>query len=88
MSNSDRIACESKSGQVDPIKDEKGCIKEYKCYTQEQLVEQMIERTQRPGCPINNNVKNKLLECRKNNKPNFSSTYDNNGCTIDITNCR
>ena len=56
--------------------------------TQEELIDQSITRTQRPGCAINPAVKSKLLDCRKNNMPNFDVTqYDNNGCSIDVT-CR
>lgn len=84
---SERIACESKGGEIQQISDEKGCVKEYKCRTQEEIVEGMIRRTQRPDCAINTGVKKKLLDCRKNKKYNFDSTYDNSGCITDVT-CR
>jgi hypothetical protein len=88
LSQSAQTDCRTKSGQIEAIREENGCIKEYNCMTQEDLIDQSITRTQRPGCAINPAVRTKLLDCRKNNMPNFDVTqYDNNGCSIDVT-CR
>lgn len=87
-SESARRECGLNSGQMETIKDEKGCVKEQKCVTQKEIVEQSISRTQRPGCSINSEVKKKLLNCRKKNQPNFDVTrYDENGCSQEIV-CR
>jgi hypothetical protein len=85
-SPSERTACNSKSGEINAVNDEKGCIKEYKCFTKEQLVEQAISRVQRPGCQINQDAKNKMMKCYKNGQFNFDNNkYDNNGCLLDVT---
>lgn len=84
----EKTACAVKGGQLEQQRTEKGCIKEYKCLTQEEIVNQAISNMQRPGCPVNQVVKNKMLSCRKNNQPNFSiSNYDESGCALSVT-CR
>ncbi len=84
----ERSACDSKGGQIEQQRTEQGCIKEYKCLTQEEIAVEGISRMQRPGCPINDKVKNEVLDCRKNNQPNFNITnYDGNGCALDVS-CR
>lgn len=84
----ERSACASKGGQIEQQRTEKGCVTGYKCFTQEEIVNEGIARMQRPGCPINQDVKNKLLGCRKNNQPNFDVTkYDEGGCALSVS-CR
>lgn len=88
LSQSAQAECNSKSGRIDSVREDNGCLKEYKCLTQEDLVEQSLMRTQRSDCAINPAVRTKLLDCRKNNMANFDVTkYDNNGCSLDIA-CR
>lgn len=84
----ERISCTARGGQIEQQRTEEGCITEYKCLTQEEIVNEAMSRMQRPGCSINQAVKNKLLSCRKNNQPNFDiSNYDENGCALSVT-CR
>jgi hypothetical protein len=81
-------ACNGQGGQVEPTNDEAGCVTEYKCLTQGEQVERSMSNAQRPGCGFNQAVKNKLLECRRLNKPNFDTTkYDGEGCLADVA-CR
>jgi hypothetical protein len=88
FSDSDRRACNGKGGQVQSVNDESGCNTGYKCLSQEELAEQAIGRTQPPNCTVNPAVKQKLVDCRKQNKQNYDPIrYDDNRCLMDIT-CR
>jgi hypothetical protein len=88
LPQSAQTECRAKSGQIESTRDTNGCLIEYRCLTQEDLVDQSIMRTQRPDCMINPAVKAKLLDCRKNNMQNFDVTqYDDNGCSVDVM-CR
>lgn len=80
--------CNSKGSQIEPVVDDNGCFTEYKCMSQEDLAERSINNMQRPGCGVNPAVKQKVVQCRKQNMPNFDTTqYDNGGCMLDIV-CR
>ncbi|MCX6742803.1 MAG: hypothetical protein NT116_01045 [Candidatus Parcubacteria bacterium] len=84
----ERNSCAARGGQIEQQRTEQGCVTEYKCLTQEEIVSESMSRMQSPGCSINQAVKNKLLSCRKNNQPNFDiSKYDENGCALSAT-CR
>ncbi|MDD4271676.1 MAG: hypothetical protein PHF50_02635 [Patescibacteria group bacterium] len=84
----EKTACAARGGQFDQQRTEQGCITEYKCLTQEEIVSQSISNMQRPGCPINQAVLDQALKCRKNNQPNFSiSNYDESGCALSLA-CR
>lgn len=88
LSDYQRRSCESKAGEVKAVTDDRGCIKEYKCFSRDELIEQSISSAQRPGCGINPEVKKKLIACREKNQPNYDPIkYDENGCLLDIQ-CR
>jgi hypothetical protein len=87
-SDAQRRGCETGAGEVQAVTDEKDCITAYRCFTQDELVEQSISRVQRPGCGIDPGVKSKLLACRKNDQMNYDTIeYDEGGCLLDIR-CR
>jgi hypothetical protein len=87
-SQAEKISCSAKGGNFESDSDEQGCIREYKCLTEIERAETEISKFQNPSCQINQNVLNKYLQCRKNNKPNLEQTgYDDKGCLTDI-NCR
>ena len=87
-SQAEKISCNSKKGNFENDFDSQGCIKEYKCLTEIEKANAEISKMQNPSCQINQNVLNKYLQCRKNNKPNFEQTgYNDQGCLTDI-NCR
>lgn len=84
----ERTACNAKAGQIEQQRTEQGCITEYKCLTQEEIIDNRLSQMQRPGCAIDAAIKSKLLGCRKNNQPNFDVTnYDESGCAISVS-CR
>jgi hypothetical protein len=85
----ERSACEAGGkARIETETDDKGCVIKYKCMAELDQVKDALNRTQRPGCSINQTVLNKYFACRKNNQPNFEPTkYDEGGCLLDI-NCR
>ncbi len=88
LSETDQRVCRSQGGQVEPNRNDQGCTLKYQCLTAEQIVDQAITRSQRPGCPIKPELKNRLLQCRKQNQPNFDVIkYDEGGCALNAV-CR
>lgn len=86
---SEKTACAANGGQIETNYDEQGCAAEYKCMTQTDRAAAAIKRMQNPECPVNQKVADKVLQCWKNNQPNFDPNgYDNAGCMINIANCR
>lgn len=84
----ERSSCAAKDGQLEQQRTAKGCVAEYKCFTQEDIVVEAMSRMQNPNCLVNQEVKNKMIACRKSNKPNYDiSNYDGNGCALDVV-CR
>ncbi len=84
----ERNVCNAKGGQIEQQRTEQGCVAEYKCLTQEEIINNRLSQMQRPGCLINEAIKNKLFGCRKNNQPNFDVTnYDESGCAASVA-CR
>lgn len=86
---SERTACNLRGGQIETNFDQQGCVTEYKCMTQAEIAAATIARMQNPECLVSQKVLDKILQCRKNNLPNFDPAgYDNSGCLADIANCR
>jgi hypothetical protein len=86
---SERTACNLRNGQIETNFDQQGCITEYKCMTQAEIASATIARMQNPQCSVSQKVIDKYLQCRKNNMPNFDPAgYDQQGCLVDIVNCR
>jgi hypothetical protein len=84
----EKIACSAKSGQFEQQRTEQGCVTEYKCMTQEEIITENLLRMQRPGCEANQAVVKKLIGCRKNSQPNFDVTaYGDDGCATSVA-CR
>lgn len=86
LTTEEENSCKSSIGsQVEEVFDDSNCLKEYRCMTADEIAERDIERSQRPGCPIDPNVKSKIIECKKNVNFNWEGKSNNEGCLIDIT---
>lgn len=84
----ERSSCGARSGRIEQRRDDKGCVTENACLTQDDIANETITRTQGPGCPINPEVKKKYLKCMKDSQPNLEVTRSTEeGCTLDIA-CR
>jgi hypothetical protein len=82
-----RTQCETSGGQQEQIRDEHGCTTEYRCVSGEEYATERIRQYQNPACDVNEAVKNELVQCQQDGKPNFDGLYNEHGCIYDIE-CR
>ena len=78
-------ACRSQyNGYLREVQDDKGCVKEYACFTLQEQMAENLKSSQPSTCPAVNALAAKAVECQKAGK-NWNPVRGSNGCLTDIS---
>ncbi len=81
----ERDSCGAQGNSIESTKDDKGCVTEYACITNEERARRNIGGNQRPGCPVDEKLVKENADCWSKQGNVDYQRNEQTGCITGIT---